>query len=163
MVKDILIGRILRGITDREDFSLASWPEPDIGALAPKALDLFLRRKEAVLMYLQGSDGAAISAATGVHPRFVNRTIRERCMHPHPDGRVYGWRGLIPGLHISKYHRKSKIGVDAKGGGVAGALSNLLLQEPDFTQRLDKQIIKTCPDLKLGQIRRPRHALCMVS
>ena len=120
MVKDILIGRILRGITDREDFSLASWPEPDIGALAPKALDLFLRRKEAVLMYLQGSDGAAISAATGVHPRFVNRTIRERCMHPHPDGRVYGWRGLIPGLHIAKYHRKSKIGVDAKGGGVAG-------------------------------------------
>lgn len=159
MVNDVLIGRNLKGITDGEDFSLASWPEPDVGALTPKSLDIFLRRKEAVLLYLQGTEGGAISAATGVHPRFLNRTIRERCMHPHPDGRVYGWRGLVPGVHIAKYSRKSKIRADAKGGGAAGALSNLLLQEPDFAQRLDKQIIKTCPDLKLGEIRRPRHAL----
>jgi len=159
MVKDVLIGRNLKGITDREDFSLNSWPEPDIGALTSKSLELFLRRKEAVLLYLQGTEAGAISKATGVHPRFLNRTIRERCMHPHPDGRVYGWRGLVPGVHIAKYSRKSKIRADAKGGGAAGAMSNLLLQEPDFAQRLDTQIIKTCPDLKLGEIRRPRHAL----
>lgn len=159
MANDLPTGRTLKGITDRPDFSISNWPEPDLGTLPPKTLDLFLRRKEAVKLYLLGTDASAISATTGVHPRFLNRTIRERCMHQHPDGRVYGWRGLVPGIHIAKYSRKSKIRANAKGGGAAGALSNLLLQEPDFAQRLDKQIIKTCPDLKLGQIRQPRHAL----
>jgi len=159
MTKEEPVGRHLRGITDREDFSLSIWTEPDVGALAPKSLALFLRRKEAVRLYLQGVDGGAISTATGVHLRYLNRTIRERCMHIHPDGRVYGWRGLVPGLHIAKYSRKSKIRANAKGGGAAGAMSNLLLQEPDFAQRLVKQIIATCPDCKLGQIRQPRHAL----
>lgn len=159
MAQDILISRNLKGITDREDFSLSNWPDPDVGALTPKALDLYLLRKQAVTLYLQGLNGPAIVAATGVHPRYLNRTIRERCMRPHPDGLVYGWRGLVPGVHIASYTRKSKIKPNAKGGGAAGALSNLLLQEPDFAQRLNAQILKVCSDQKLGEIRRPRHGL----
>lgn len=159
MSKDVLIGRNLKGVTDGEDFSLDTWPSPDIGALSPTDLELFLKRKEAVRLYLQGAANAAIFKATGVHPSFLNRVVRERCMHSHPDGRVYGWRALIPGIHIVKYRRKTKIRTDANGRGAVGALSNLLVQEPDFAKRLDGQIIKTCPDLKLGELRRPRHAL----
>ena len=51
------------------------------------------------------------------------------------------------------------VGADASGRGASGALSNLLLQEPDFADRLEKQILKSCADLKLAEIRRPRHAL----
>ena len=50
MVNDILIGRSLKGITDRADFSLESWPLPDLGTLAQTNLDRFLRRKEAVTL-----------------------------------------------------------------------------------------------------------------
>lgn len=103
-------------------------------------------------LYLSGTAGAAICTTTGVQPSFLNRTILERCMHVHPDGRVYGWRALVPGIHVIQYCRKSKIQTDANGHGTVGALSNLLLQEPDFTARLDQQILKTCPDNQLGEL-----------
>lgn len=141
MPNDALIGRNLKGVTDREDFSVENWPSPDVGALSAIDLTQFLQRQEAVRLYLQGVASAAIYASTGVHPRFINRAIRERCMHPHPDGRIYGWRALVPGIHIVKYRRKTKIRADASGRGASGALSNLLLQEPDFADRLDKQIL----------------------
>jgi hypothetical protein len=121
MSKDVLIGRNLKGITDREDFSVENWPSPDTGALSPNDLALFLKRKEAVRLYLQGTASATIYTTTGVHPRFLNRTIRERCMHPHPDGRDYGWRALVPGIHIVKYRRKTQVHADSNGRGAAGA------------------------------------------
>ena len=159
MVKEVLIGRNLRGITDREDFSLGNWPDPDVGTLSKRDLDRFLKRKEAVVLYLQGTTSAAVFTATGIHARFLNRMIRERCMHPHPDGRIYGWRALVPSVRIVQYHRQTKVRADANGRGASGALITLLQQEPEFTKQLNKQIIKTFPDLRLGEIRRPRHAL----
>ncbi len=111
MVKDVLFGRILKGITDRADFSLESWPHPDLGTLSQTNLDRFLRRKEAVTLYLEGRAHAEIYAATGVQARFLNRLIRERCMHIHPDGRIYGWRGLVPGIRVAKYQRHQKVAV----------------------------------------------------
>jgi transposase InsO family protein len=159
MVKEVFIGRNLKGITDREDFSLGSWPEPDVGTLCSRDLDRFLKRKEAVVLYLQGAASDSVYTATGIHARFLNRMIRERCMHPHPDGRIYGWRALVPSVHIVKYQRRIKVRADANGRGVVGALVALIQQETDFAKRLNKQIIKTFPDLRLGEIRRPRHAL----
>jgi transposase InsO family protein len=154
-----LIGRNLAGITDLEGFSVESWPDVDEGALSAKDLEHFHRRKQAVLLYLGGASYLALYEATGFKARYINHTIRERCMHQHPDGQIYGWRALIPGLHIVKYCRKRKVKADHNGDGTAGALGNLLEMEPDFAARLQQLILKTCPDLKLGEIRRPRHAL----
>ena len=64
MVKEVFIGRNLKGITDMEDFSLGSWPEPDVGTLCSRDLDRFLKRKEAVVLYLQG---AASDLRLGLH------------------------------------------------------------------------------------------------
>ena len=159
MLKGTPIGRHLKGVTDREDFSVETWPEPDVGAIADAKRALYSKRKEAVLLYLQGVAGKSILDRTGVHPRYLNDLIRERCMHTHSDGRVYGWRALVPNVHIAKYTRKTKVKANLKGGGGAGALSTLLLLEPEFASRLDKYILKTFPDQKLGESRRPRHAL----
>ena len=159
MKSDVLVGRTLAGITDRADFSVEDWPNIDEGALSAQAFECYKKRKEALHLYLQGASQSAIFRATGLHASYLNRTIRERCMHPHPDGQIYGWRALIPGLHIIKYARKHKVKADHNGDGTAGALGNLLELEPDFAARLQQLILKTCPDLKLGEIHRPRHAL----
>lgn len=154
-----LVGRNLTGITDLEGFSIESWPDIDEGALSAKDLEHFRRRKQAVLLYLRGASYLALFEATGFKARYINHTIRERCMHRHPDGRIYGWRALIPGLHIVKYCRKHKVNADQNGDGTAGALGNLLELEPDFATRLQQLILKTCADSRLGEVRRPRHAL----
>lgn len=159
MVNNVLIGRTLKGITDSADFSLEGWPHPDLGTLTQTDRDRFLQRKEAVTLYLQGNAHADIYAATGVQARFLNRLIHERCMHIHPDGRIYGWRGLVPKVHVAKYQRHIKVRATSEGHGTAGALATLLQTEPEFASLFDKQILKTCSDLKLGEIRRPRHAL----
>ena len=152
-------GRVLSGITDQDGFSVDNWPTIDEGALSEKDLAQYLRRKRAVLLYLRGESHATIFEECGFNARYINHTIRQRCMFPHPDGRVYGWRALIPGLHIARYTRKKRVVADQRGLGTAGALGNLLLQEPDFARRLEAQILLTCGDKKLGQLRQPRHAL----
>lgn len=159
MQNTALTGRVLRGITDQEGFSVESWPSVDEGALSADDLAQFQMHKRAVLLYLSGTSHATLYAETGFKARYINHTIRNRCMFAHPDGRVHGWRALIPGLHISKYTRKKIVKADQSGLGTAGALGNLLLQEPDFAKRLDKLILKTCADTKLGPLRQPRHAL----
>ncbi len=159
MKKIALIGRDLSGITDREDFSVETWPTIDEGALSAEDLAHFQRRKRAVLLYLSGAPHATLHEETGFTARYINYTVRERCMCQHCDGQVYGWRALIPGLHITRYTRKKQVKADQNGNGTAGALGNLLLQEPDFATRLEKQILKTCPETKLGALRQPRHAL----
>lgn len=154
-----LIGRNLAGITDREGFSVDSWPSVDEGTLSAQGLERFRQRKQAVLLYLSGASYPAIYEATGFNARYIHHTIRKRCMCQHPDGQVYGWRALIPGLHIVKYTRKQPVKAHCNGAGAAGALGNLLQQEPDFATRLQKLILKTCADTKLGEVRQPRHAL----
>ena len=159
MEKPALIGRVLAGITDQEGFSVENWPTVDEGALSAQDLAQYQRHKRAVLMYLSGASYATLLEETGFAARYINHTIRNRCMFAHPDGQVHGWRALIPGLHITKYTRKKNVKADRNGLGTAGALGNLLLQEPDFATRLDQLILKTCADTKLGQLRQPRHAL----
>lgn len=159
MEKPALIGRVLAGITDQEGFSVENWPTVDEGALSAGDLAQYQRHKRAVVLYLSGASYATLLAETGFNARYINHTIRNRCMFAHPDGQVHGWRALIPGLHITKYTRKKSVKADRNGFGTAGALGNLLLQEPGFATRLDQLILKTCADTKLGQIRQPRHAL----
>jgi transposase InsO family protein len=154
-----LVGRELAGITNREGFSVDSWPSIDEGTLDEKALARFHKRKQAVLLYLSGASSASLYEQTGFTARYMNHTIRERCMYPHADGRVYGWRALIPGLHIVRYTRKKKVKADSQGNGTAGALGNLLLQEPDFSTRLTSLILKASSDSKLEELRRPRQAI----
>lgn len=69
MPNDALIGRNLKGVTDREDFSVENWPSPDVRALSPVHLIQFLKRQEAVRLYLTGVASAAIYSSTGGHPR----------------------------------------------------------------------------------------------
>ena len=154
-----LVGRELTGITDREGFSADSWPTIDEGALNAAALEVFQRRRRAILLYLSGASYDTLYEETGFKARYINHTIRNRCMHPHPDGQVYGWRALIPGLHISAYTRKKKVTADHNGLGTAGALGNLLSLQPEFATQLDKQILRTCSDTALGKLRQPQHAL----
>jgi hypothetical protein len=131
---------------------VSCWPSPDEGAMG----DAYFRRKKAVILYLAGGTSSSIKMQTEIGGKQAYRLIRERCLHPHPDGREYGWRGLVPYLQILPYRRKTKIRVDQFGQGAVGAMRALLEAEPLFLREFEERILRSPPTAKLGEVKRTR-------
>ncbi|MFX6036207.1 hypothetical protein ABTE74_22730, partial [Acinetobacter baumannii] len=77
---------------------------------------------------------------TSFSDKQVYRLISERCLQAHPDGRPYGWRGLVPWLRVRPYRRRTKIRVDRFGGGAAGALQATLDAHPELRLSFESRI-----------------------
>jgi hypothetical protein len=118
----------------------AAWPTPDEGALSGQTLSLYLARKLAVRLYLAGESAETIKQQCSMSAKQAYRLIRERCLQPHSDGLVYGWRALVPHLRIKPYKRHRKVRVDSFGNGAAGALEAMLDRHPDLREDLDARI-----------------------
>lgn len=131
---------------------VSCWPSPDEGAMG----DAYFSRKKAVMLYLAGEMSASIKKQADIGAKQVYRLIRERCLQPHPDGREYGWRGLVPYLQISPYRRKTKIRVDQFGHGAVGAMRALLDAEPLLLREFEERVLQSPPTGKLGEVKRTR-------
>src|SRR5450631_3798353 len=62
-----------------------------------------------------------------------------RALRTHPDGGVWGFRALIPGLHTTAYERR--LPVKSTGRGLAGAFTQLLERHEELEQ-LIRQLIR---------------------
>ena len=131
---------------------VSCWPFPDEGAMG----DSYFSRKKAVTLYLAGETTETIKKQTKIGAKQAYRLIGERCLQPHPDGREYGWRGLVPYLPISPYRRKTKIRVDQFGHGAVGAMRALLEAEPLFCREFEDRILSSPPAARLGEVKRTR-------
>ncbi|MFJ1259377.1 helix-turn-helix domain-containing protein [Cupriavidus sp. CuC1] len=122
------------------EINLTTWPTVHEQALAEPQRANFLARVRAVRLYLNGADGKEIQAKAGISRGQVYRLITERCLAPHPDGRIYGWRGLLPLQRIRPYTRTAPLVVNPWGGGAAGALQALFQSaaglEAEFRQQI---------------------------
>ncbi|MCX7099832.1 MAG: hypothetical protein NTV43_18210 [Methylococcales bacterium] len=150
------LGRKVKGLSDTSYADLNTWPTPDEGALDEKLRAQYLDRKKGVTMYLSGCAQSEIQKASGIGLKQAQRLIKERCIQTHPDGLIYGWRGLIPNLHIRPYRRTKPVKVDPYGHGAAGAMQTLLALHPDLCARLEKHILDLPKPDQLGQIKKPR-------
>lgn len=133
---------------------LASWPDIDEAALPDKRRSIFLRKKKAISLCVDGATGAEILSATGLSIPTVYKLLVNRCLLQHEDGTVMGWRGAIPHKRTSPYTRKTSIKVQPTGGGTSGALGWLFASPAgaDLQVRFRKQILKTshvlCPPVE---------------
>lgn len=152
-------GRHIGGVTDQVGFDLHSWPTPDVGALSPEKRAAYLRRRKAVEMCVEGAASTAIKAECGIGLQQVTRLMKERCMLAHPDGQIFGFRGLLPHLRIKPYTRSKPVAVDKFGRGGAGAMKSLLDSDPEFRRMLDKRILASVSKNELSEVKRPRQAL----
>ena len=137
--QDVLALPLINGV--HVDFS--SWPTPDEGALQGDLRLRYFARKKAVQLFLAGASESVIKAAGSIGAKQAYRLVRERCLAPHSDGLVYGWRGLIPYLRIQSYHRRKKIRVDKFGLGAAGAMQTLLDLYPELRRKFEKRIFSS--------------------
>ena len=106
---------------------LSLWPTVDPNALeGPRSEDL-LNRIEAVRLYLEPTSVEQIEFATGVQRSHLYRLLR-RCIAPHPDGRIRGFRALIPYAHAKRYERTKPVRptTQTQHAGSSGAMTALL-------------------------------------
>lgn len=141
---------------------LASWPTVDKSALDPNAAETYARQDEAVRLFVEekGLPLNGIAKRTGVHREQLYRLL-ERCVRKHPDGRIYGFRGLIPYKHIKEYERRKKVKPSKPRGrgGSAGALQKLLNRVPKTAKWLAKEKKMRERKLKPDEVREIRKSL----
>jgi len=154
-----LYGRRISGLTDRHGFDLETWPKPEVGGLSTKDLAIYKKRETGVKLAASGASDRHIKRTCDVGLRQILRLIAERCLRPHPDGRIYGYRGLLYRLRINPTVRKRPVRLDPGGRGGVGAMENLLALAPEFKNKLDRTILRTYPSDELAEVKRPRSSL----
>ena len=120
---------------------VTSWPSVDRNALSADIKVIFEQHLEALERYLAGGSVRQIFAETEIRPQQLYRLLK-RCLTRHDDGRVFGYRGLLPHVHVNAYtrHREvSKLG-NAGSRGTAGAFRQLLEQHSALEDWIDLQI-----------------------
>lgn len=151
--------RRVHGLPESDIGDCENWPSLDEGSLPDVNRQLYLRRKMAIRMYLEGASENAILNTTGMRRSHIYRLIRERCLSVHPDGLIWGWRALIPHLRIKSYRRKKPVRVNViTGAGAAGALQTVLDLHPDLRRNFEKRILKSPAKAQLGLVKQPRKA-----
>ncbi|WP_310647213.1 hypothetical protein [Burkholderia cenocepacia] len=141
------------------ELNLKSWPAIDPLALPAERRALYFRRERAIHLYLEGATSAQIKAACGMGRGQAYRLLTERCLRPHPDGRIQGWRGLLPHARVKAYERTAPLALNAWNGGAVGALQ-WVFESPagrGFEDKLRERILGKRADLEAS--RRPRMAV----
>ena len=122
------------GLIPPELQDLSFWPTVDPGALDEQRRAELLARIEAVRLYVAHTPVKAIESATGVRRSVLFLLIR-RCIKPHPDGRIRGFRALIPYARAKDYERIKPVAptTRTRTSGSSGAMTRLLQQYESLT------------------------------
>jgi len=108
----------------------------------PKRREQFVSRSRAVKLLLQQATRSRILSETGISGRRAIHWVK-RCLTPHPDGRIYGFRGVIPMTRLTPYRRRAnvKFTPGASHSGAAGAFMQLLRAFPKLDQLIHDQVL----------------------
>lgn len=119
-----------------------NWPTVALSALEVEERELFQKKCNAVKMYVEGYPVADIQKATGVW-RSMLGPLTLRCLEASSDGRIMGFRALLPYVHLKKYNRTAEVGhkFPEAQGGLSGVFRKTLDRFPDIEHKLI-QIIK---------------------
>lgn len=136
--------------TEQRAVRLADWPTVDSRALPHAKAAVFRARAAAATAYARGQPLVGIESETGVHRATLLRLIA-RALRPHPDGRLWGFRALVPQTHVRAYERSAmpRVLVDAKAGN-AGAFSKLLMRHPALAKQLRTEVTEGKVTLQPG-------------
>ncbi|MCM3082071.1 hypothetical protein [Brevibacillus invocatus] len=129
---------VRKSLIERENLevNISSWPQVNVENLPEKNQEIFLKRKQAVDLYM--TDKATIqdiTKLTGINRVDLFRLIR-RCLDYDIDGTVYGYRALIPFKRMKSYDRSKPINIEDKLGKetFSGAFIKFLAEHPTIAK-----------------------------
>lgn len=125
-----------------EQRDYVQWPEVEVSAMDEHAAERFSQLRMALTEYLDGSKLIDVCATYHVTRSELLRRLN-RCVGMAPDGRMWGWRALISGLHVA-FNRRIKPArpTNSTGRGLAGAFDQLLTEHPAIERALIDKILK---------------------
>jgi hypothetical protein len=119
---------------------LADWPRLDDKALSEEARAKFRQRCKAVEAYAKGEPVESIERSFGV-ARATTRRLIARALRAHADGRLWGYRALVPHERVADYERLKAPRILVRGkAGNAGVFSQLLQRHPDLAAQLREEL-----------------------
>lgn len=133
---------------------IETWPTVEIDAIDPTKREHYCAQLQAVTLYFGTTPVSQIEKVTGVSKNALPRLAR-RCLLPGDDGRILGFRALLPYFRTKEYERISAVQFklpEAKGG-CGGALRNLLTRFPDIEDSLIKHIRQDAKHKKVHEFR----------
>ncbi len=136
----------------RKDFpealtNLTLWPGVDANAMTTEAREQYRTREATIRAYFTEESVTAIAKRLNIAKGTISRLV-ERCIAPHPDGRIQGFRGLIPQTRVRAYVRVKAPKALSEHGGLVGAFGQLLDQHPNLAGIIERQI--SSGDLRLS-------------
>lgn len=136
-------GQSLREVLQIPGYTLDDWPYIDSAAVPERHRATFIKRRKAVQLYAKGVRTSEICKLTGVWPAELVRLIQCRCLAFDQDGRLFGYRGLIPQLRTVPYRRSSRIVSEVFARGyTVGGFTQLMRLFPELEKALSDRILK---------------------
>jgi putative transposase len=119
--------------------NLQAWPSVDPGALDSSRRTIYQQREQAILAYLNGAPIVDIVRDHKIDVRFLSRLLT-RCLAAHTDGRIQGFRGLIPHARAKTYRRSKRADRQTSPHGLTGAVGQLFERLPQLPRIIERQI-----------------------
>ncbi len=123
---------------------LRAWPIADEESLSEDNKRVYIAREEAIRLFVETDMPVRrICESTKVSTSTLYRLF-QRCCDTHSDGRIFGFRALIPFFRIKKYERRKEIkgaGLNRRAGK-AGALGKLLNEHPNIKEKIIREVKK---------------------
>lgn len=123
--------------------NLKNWRRVDVSDLPETDQDRFTHLKIGIETYVRTGKLKAASNECGYSEDFIIKQMN-RCVTVASDGQLFGWAGLLKGVRVKAYDRKSPLptGPMGSGKGFAGCFARFLLEHDDLRRRLDALILK---------------------
>lgn len=121
-----------------------SWPIACSDFLEGERKERFERLQKAIILYVAGAPVKVIEERTGVRRTNLPGYL-EKCLSAASDGRIYGFRALLPYTRTTCYKRSAEETPKRREqqGGHAGLFGALLSRLPDLDEHLKNRIRQT--------------------
>jgi hypothetical protein len=128
---------------DPKLLDISAWPAVISTCLSEEDQRILSARKTAIEMLISGASRTKIEDETGVDRKSLLKFIKN-CVKAHPDGRVYGFRALVPRTRIAPYCRRTEFVATAVGttAGGSGAFTKLLREYPAIDKLIRKHVFR---------------------